>query len=132
MSCFFRVGGVEFDVDEFIATSRLSVRYYRAYRKGEPMFPVTQPEGRVDKHSGVNIKVSAAMRDDLQSQIKDAIAFLKENKQEIESLCGLHGVEFAGLDFAVELPDQLDSNCFPSELLHLAGGLGLSMELTYY
>jgi hypothetical protein len=96
------------------------------------MFPGTQPGRRVDEHSGVNIKVSAAKQDDLQSQIKDALAFLEENEQEIESLCGYPGVEFAGLDFGVELPDALVSNSFPSELLHLAGSLGLNIELTYY
>jgi hypothetical protein len=132
MSCLLRVEGVEFDIDEFIARSGLSARNCRVFRKGAAMFPVTQPNGRVEEVSRVNIKVSTAKSDDLQSQIKDAIAFLQENKQEIESLCGYAGVEFAGLDFAVDLPDELDSNFFPPELLNLAGGLGLSVELTYY
>src|SRR4051812_23892305 len=107
MSCLLRVGGIEVDVDEFIAGSGLSARNYRVFRRGDPMFPVSQPNGRVEEHSIVNIKVSTAKRDDLQSQIKDAIAFLQENKQEIETLCGYPGVEFAGLDFAVDLPDEL-------------------------
>ncbi len=132
MSCMLRALGVEFAVDDFIAGSSLFLCAHRLYRKGEPMFPVTQPNGPMDEHSGINIKVSAAKRNQLEEQIEDAIAYLEKNQEELKRLCNFPGVEVVGLDFGVELPDEFESMYFTPKLLYLAGNIGIGIEITYY
>ena len=132
MSCYLRASGANFAVDDFVKGSSLFPCDCRIYHKGEPVFPKTQPHGRVEECSGVNIKVSAAKRGDLIAQIEDTIAYLKTNGDEITRLGQFPGVEIIGLDFGIEIPDELETNYFPPELLYLAGSLGIGIELTYY
>ena len=79
--------------------------------------------------SSVNVTVSNADFADCQSQVDDAIAFLRQNK---EKLLLLNAVT-ATLDFGVELRDvAVQTEMFPAELLRLAGGLSIGIEVSIY
>lgn len=132
MSCYLRASGVDFAVDDFVKESGLFPCDCRIFRKGEPMFPKTQPHDHMEEDSGVNIKVSAAQRNDLETQIAEAITYLQKNGDEIIKLRQFSGVENIGLDFGVEIPSQLGTNYFLPELLSLVGRIGIGIELTYY
>jgi hypothetical protein len=77
----------------------------------------------------VNVAVSEADFTGLDTQIRDAIEFLRRNKA---GLAGLRDAE-ACLDFGVERRDvAVQTVRFPAELLRLAGTLGISIEVSLY
>jgi hypothetical protein len=105
----------------------------RTYRQGEPVFPGSHPDGHRHRRSGINVAVSDAEFEDLAGQVRDAITFLASNRQPIEALCEFPGVEGVTLDFGIARRDvYVQADTFPSELIRLAGCLGLEIELTQY
>jgi hypothetical protein len=130
MSAVLRAYGEAFDVDRFLAESQL--RIITVKRRGEPVHPRTQPDGRRRTRSGVHISASEADFDQFELQIQDAIKFLKENETALRHLCGFPSVDVT-LNFGISRRDvicQVDN--FPAELVRLAGALGMSIELTQY
>jgi len=102
------------------------------YHKDEPRFR-SKPKGKVNDKSGLNVSVSEADFADLQGQIEDAISFLKQNKSELKRLRQFLGVEGVCLDFGIKKRDVIAQyDYFPPELLYLAGGLGIGIELSQY
>jgi len=129
MSCVLRVSGKYFDVDAFLKKSNLAA--LAVFRLGEPK-SMNNPRRR-NLQSSVNIDVSKASFDNVKRQVKDAIIFLTDNKTEIKRLMKFKGVEGAELDFATQKHDTfLQEVEFPSELIALAGSLGLSIKLSQY
>lgn len=127
MGCVLRAYGSEFQVDRFLEGSSLTP--YEIYRKGE----LRSTKQEMHDGSGLKIEVSTAEFEDLQKQVADAIAFLKNNRKELEKLCSYPGVEGASLDFALtkrEVFCQYDT--LPAELLHLAGSVGLDIDLSQF
>jgi hypothetical protein len=123
--CVLRAAGVDFDVDKFVESSSLSP--CEVYYKGESR----RRQGKLYEKSGFNIVVSAASGDDLQQQIDDALRFLEQNQAEVKRL--LSYAEEASLDFGVWQRGEFGHYYnFPPELLRLAGGLGLCIELSVY
>jgi hypothetical protein len=104
MSTMLRVSGEEFDPDAFATGTALSI--CRIYRRGEPMFPRTQPAGRTYTISGMNIVVSEADFSEFPEQIEDATAFLRDHQAEIQRLGNFPGVESLTLDFGIERRDE--------------------------
>ena len=134
MSCILTIGGRNFDVDNFVDKSKLQP--YRKRYKGQPRF-MTKPNGKKLTHSSLSIEASKADFDNLNKQIKDTILFLKRNKKKLANVATTKGIDFAVLDFGVNLRIDrkkvlIQSDLFPSELLMLAGNLGLDMELSLY
>lgn len=134
MSCILTIGGRNFDVDKFIVKSEL--RPYRKSYKGQPRFN-TKPDGEKLAHSSIYIEASKADFDNLKKQIADTIRYLKRNKNKLAHIGLTKGIEYAVLDFGIDL--RIDrkkvltqSDTFPSELLKLAGDLGLDIELSIY
>jgi hypothetical protein len=122
----FRAAGFYFVVDDFLRQSSLVP--YDVWRTGE-----RKSAKRLHELSGFSMDASEAEMDNPQQQIKDAIAFLKTNHDELIRLKDFPGVETVCLDFAIEDRDvavQCDS--FPSELLRLAGNLDISIEVSRY
>ena len=130
MGCVLRALGKQFHVDEFMVKSKLSP--CAIFRKGELIG--SGPKGKKHNRSGVNIEVSTASFDNLKRQIKDAIKFLIKSKTEIRKLAGAEGLDGPPeLDFGIRKRDSFtQSDCFPSELITLAGGLGLSIRVSQY
>lgn len=134
MSCILHITGVNFDVDAFIAQSK--VRPYKIFYKGEARFK-TKPDGAKLERSGLSIEVSKADMDDAKGQIKDAINFLSRNRKKLDYISKIKGVQHAILDFGiVQKIDRdkhlMESHLLPNRLLQLAGEVGLSIELTFY
>jgi hypothetical protein len=82
------------------------------------------------------VPVSDAPGTDVQSQVRDAIAFLRMNRDEIRRAVEFAGVDDARLDFgrfcrlSNDVVAQFDY--FPPELLRLTGELGLGIEVSLY
>jgi hypothetical protein len=132
MGCVLKAEGTNFLVDAFLEESALSATA-RVFRKGEPEFPRTQPNGRVFELSSVAIRVSDGGFDNLRELVSDTIAFLKHNNDELQKLCRFAGVEYIYLDFGVRYGGEpVECYHLPPELLHLASNLGMGVELSLY
>jgi hypothetical protein len=117
-------------VDRFLEES--SLKPYDVYRKGEPS-QRTKTDTTFHDSSGLKVAVSDAEFEDLQKQVADAISFLKQNRQELERLCGFPGVEGACLDFALNKRHVFcQQDTLQSELLYLAGSIGLDIDLSQF
>lgn len=131
MAAVLRADGKAFDVDRFCAATRLAAD--AVYRRGEPVFPATQPDGRRHDRSGVHIVVSEATFDDLPGQVREATAFLLTHRADVAELVGLPGVEGVVLDFGITRRDvAVQCDVLPPELVRAAGALGLGIELSHY
>jgi hypothetical protein len=134
MPCNLVILGKNFDIDAFIAKSKLR-GFFKAY-KGEPRFK-SKPEGRKLEHSRIAIQTSKADFDELEKQIKDTIRYLKRHKDKLSYIKQVKEIDLALLDFGINLRIDkkkvlLQSDRFPNELLKLAGELGLDIELSIY
>jgi hypothetical protein len=134
MSCILTIRGLNFDVDAFIEKSKL--RPYKKSYKGQPKFK-TKPDGEKLSHSLLAIETSKAEFDNLNKQIADTIRYLKRNKDKLSQIALTKGIDYAVLDFGIDL--RIDrkkvlyqSDKFPSELLKIAGDLGIDIELSIY
>ena len=128
MSCVLRIGGKHLDPDALVRN--LTVPVYRIDRKGEPRHPSSRG---MFEASAVHLDVSDAAFADLQAQVADAIAFLTANAGPLGAAIRFPGVDYATLDFAVELQDvAIDSKHLPPDLLRRAGELGIGIELSIY
>jgi hypothetical protein len=134
MSCILTISGRNFDVDCFVDKSKL--RPYRKSYKGQPRLK-TKPDGEKLSRSSISIQTSKAGFDNLKKQIADTIRYLKRNKDKLAHIGSTKGIEYAVLDFGIDL--RIDrkqvltqSDTFPNELLKLAGDLGLDIELSIY
>lgn len=131
MSAVLRVSGVNFDVDAFLIGCDLPICAVK--RRGEPVFPNTQPNGRRYDQSGVHVVVSDAESDEFPRQVQETLAFLKQHTVQIRRLCEFPGVASASIDFGVARRDvAVQCDTLPAELLRLAGTLGLDIELSQY
>lgn len=131
MPAVLRAYGKDFDVDRFLAGCVLPVCAVK--RRGEPVFPSSQPNGRRHDRSGVHVVASDAEFDDFPRQSKEATDFLQANAEQIRRLFEWPGVEDACLDFGLERQDVvLQCEYLPPELVRLAGALGLGVEVSLY
>ena len=125
--CYFRASGDEFDVDSFLMGSSLDVD--EVYHKGERI----GRRGKVQKFTGFTVSVSEDSFN-LAIQVPQVIAFLRDNELELGRLMKYPGVTEMLLDFPYErrAGAAIQSDKLPPELLALAGGLGITIELTLY
>ena len=131
MAAVLRASGEDFDPEGFVATSPFQPSH--VYRKGEPMFPASQPEGRRNDRSGLNLVVSEADFDEFPRQVREAAAFLHDHRSELARLRDFRGVDDLTLDFGIARRDVVVQNdYFPPELLRIAGELGMGIELSQY
>jgi hypothetical protein len=131
MSAVLRAYGADFDVDGFLTGCTLSVCAVK--RRGEPVFPASQPEGRRHERSGVHVSASDASFDEFSRQVEEATAFLRDAADQIRRLCEWPGVEGVTLDFGIARHDvALRCDHLPAELVRMAGSLGLAIELSHY
>lgn len=131
MSAVLRSYGTDFDVDSFLTDCSLPVCAVK--RRGQPVHPASQPDGRRHDRSGVNVSASDADFNHFPQQVEDVIEFLRLNSEQIRRLCKFPGVEEVGLDFGIAWRDTaMQSDCLPPELLRLVGALGLDIEISHY
>jgi hypothetical protein len=131
MSAVLRAYGKEFDVDSFIVDSSLPICAVKRREKSGPA--QANPGGRRRDRSGVHVDVSKAEFDNFSQQVEDAIAFLQANDDGVRRLCEWPGVEDAEIDFGISRRSvAVQSDCLPTELLRLAGNLGLDIVMSQY
>lgn len=131
MSAVLRAYGNDFDVDAFLVGSTLPVCAVK--RRGEPVFPDSQPHGRRHEHSWVHVSASDADFDEFPRQAAEAAAFLRAEFEQVRRLCEWPGVEGVSLDFGVQRRNvAVQCDVFPAELVRVAGSLGLAIELSQY
>ena len=130
MSCVLRVRGTNFAVDEFLSTSTL--KPVVVVRRGQSQYPNSAPS-RIPDASGFHAVASEADFSQLQVQVEDAVRFLEQNHTELARLVAFPEVERVSLDFGIEERDvAAQSECFPTNLLRIAGNLGIWLEFTLY
>ncbi len=109
-----------------------------AFLKESPFQPCRVFEGNEIRRGrtlapGFNLEVSRADFSELARQVEDAVQFLNQHSAEIRRLRTFTGIEGVELDFAIEerdVPFQTDR--FPSQLLQLAGSLGIDIAISRY
>ena len=131
MSAILRAYGIAFDVDGFVAESTLPICALK--RRGEPVFPGSQPEGRKNEQSGVHVSASDADFHEFPKQVEEATAFLRSYYEQVRQLCEFPGVEGVTLDFGLSRRDVVvQCDKLSAELVRLAGSLDLAIELSQY
>lgn len=131
MTCILRAGGTNFDVADFISRSSLIADSF--WRRGEKRLTRSESSEEQNSTSGLRIIASEADFSELSRQIEDVIAFLRHNENSIKALSCFPGVEGTVLDFGAEIhPPGWGSFTFPSELLLLAGSVGVSLCVSVY
>jgi|GEM_PF-632077 hypothetical protein len=130
MSCVLRVSGENFNIHTFKRVTGL--KPCAVFIKGKPRYPKTKPDGEKYARSGANVTISTVDFDDFDEQIRDSIEFLKQCKGALRSYMNLNEGKMV-LDYGVSRKDVfVQSDEFPSELLLLAGDLGISIMLSQY
>ena len=132
--CVLRVTGRKFEPAKYLASSQLVP--YSVFRAGDPRF-ASQRNGKVYEESGFKVDVSRGPWNSLTGQVVDAIAFLKKHHRALARLRSIPEVEDVRLDFSLDL--RIDRHnvfaqfdCFPLELVSLAGAFGFGLELSIY
>jgi hypothetical protein len=129
--CVLRVAGPTFDADRYAQASALQI--CAIHRVGELRLPTTKPDGPRHTTSSLVAVVSDAPCHDLGAQVHDAIAFSSRHRMELQTLRAMPEVTDLFLDFPLERrPVPVQSVHLPSELVALAGGLGLGLEVSLY
>ena len=134
MSCILRIIGAKFDVDTFVAKSK--VRPYKVFYKGEPRIK-GKPHGAKQMHSGLAIQVGKSDMANFRGQVQDAIRFLTRNREKLRYISQTKGIQHAILDFGIDRKVDsnrhlIETNFLPNRLLQLAGEMGLGIEFTFY
>ena len=134
MSCILTIRGKNLDIDALLSKSKL--KPYRKSYKGQPRMK-SKPEGEKLSFSSFSIEMSKAGFDNLKKQIADTVRYLKRNKDKLACIATTKEIQHACLDFGIDLRIDgkkilIQSDYFPSELLKLAGELGLGIELSLY
>jgi hypothetical protein len=82
----------------------------------------------------LQVGVSNAKFSELDRQIADTVAFLKENAASLRAARAFPGVETMICDFPVDgrPAAAVECNRFPAELLAGLGGLGIELEISRY
>jgi len=124
--CVLRVSGTHFEPQRFLDRSPFTP--CNIFREGEPRSQTSQWNS-----SGFTVVVSEDSGTDLESQVRDALSFLRVNKEELLRLRSCEGVTDVRLDFGLsKRKGFVQCNYLPPELLELAGGLKVGIEVSIY
>jgi hypothetical protein len=129
--CVLRVVSSSTDIESLIKVSGL--RPFLLYRKDEPRIPGGK---QLNKSSGFNLDVSKADGFLLDSQVHDAIRFLKRHSAGLRRLVRHRTFEEMTIDFGLwsrSAEKQPAQFCrFPATLIELLGKHGIALELSFY
>ena len=127
VGCVLQVSGVDFEPQSFLAGS--SFKPCNVFQKGERRYKSSS----VWSSSGFAVVVSDEDGTDLESQVDDAVKFLRRNQQELTRLQRYEGVTDIRLEFCVyRLLKFVQSSYLPPELLVVAGFLRVGIEISIY
>jgi hypothetical protein len=126
MSAVLRAYGDSFDADTFLKDCTLPICAVK--RKGSPVFPASQPDGRRHNSSGIHVSISDADFSEFPRQVIETIAFLDLNREQVARLAEFPGVERITLDFGVVREEMLlQIYHLPVALIQLAASCGLAI-----
>ena len=133
MQCVFRAYGKHFDVDRFLASSHWCTD--SVYRDGERRR--VRIGGRdVYTSSGFNLDVPGPRTagESFPQQAEAVLAFLVEERPELERLCAFPGVDGRVLDVGVPFVEAqfMLSLSLPAALVRAAGPLGIALDISTY
>jgi hypothetical protein len=128
MPCVFRIGGESLDIDSLLR--EITIRPFLAWRKGAARLP---GGNKIATNSGANFDASIAGFEQFETQLIDATEFLHRHRADIEKIMSFSGVEFAHLDFAIELrTSYTHSDVLPLNFLRAVAQAGVTVELSHY
>ena len=129
--CFLKAFSKTTSFKPFAQSSGMPV--YSCFDKGEIR---SKTKGTFYENYRISIGVSEREWDDFPGQVQDAIVFLKNWFSQIQSLSSNHQIDVLFLDFPIysRISDDIvnANDHLPSELIRLAGALGLGIEMAYY
>jgi hypothetical protein len=129
MSCMIKISGADLDIDKLLVNTTLIVD--KSYHRGEQRQKINPK--KLNKESGASFIVSLAYFDEFEAQKNGARIFLSDNREAIRKIMAWPGVDGACLDFGIKKRDvAVQVDCLDSELLKLAGDLGIGIELSQY
>jgi hypothetical protein len=88
----------------------------------------------VDGIATFNLTISESDGDRVPAQIEESLLFLSQNKDAINAIRDLPGVENLCLDISWDFPSTSigQYNRFPSSFAKLCGSLGIDIEVSVY
>ena len=129
-SCILRVQGSTAKVRKFLSTTELQP--IKVYWKGEAGFPASRGPSKL---SGFNLALSGSHGESIQKQARQALAFLKKNK---ESILLLKSLGFKSLTIDFGLYDLATENKpwptyhLPAKLVSLLGEFNFELCISFY
>lgn len=121
-----RASGSGFDVDAFLEKSPFKPSV--TYRKGQRRRPASRGSQTA---SGFNVTISES--EDPDAQVKSAIKFLRENREELLRLTRAKGIENVTLELSSPQREFTARVAhLPTELLSAAGAFGIDIDVTFY
>jgi hypothetical protein len=131
MPCNLIIAGKDFDISSFLGTTRL--RTVKKRRKGEPRSPL-RPNGEKFPYSFMTIETSKADFNDLITQIKDTVGYLKRHRDQLLHIKKTKGIDQISLDFGIDFSNGqfLQQIFMPVELVSLAAEFGISIQVSVY
>ena len=81
-----------------------------------------------------NLTISESDGDRVPAQIEESLLFLSKNKDAINAIQGLAGVQDLCVDFSWDFPSNSigQYNRFPASLAKLCGSLGIDIKVSVY
>jgi preprotein translocase subunit SecE len=129
-ACVLRVAGSTDKVKRFLRQSRIEPD--KVYWRGELGFLKSRG---VNKISGFNISLSGSHGESIEKQAKQATAFIRKYREEMELIKALGfrqvSVDFGLYDLATE-NRPWPSYHLPSSFVQLVGEFGFDVELSFY
>jgi hypothetical protein len=116
MSCILRIGGENFDVDEFI--QKTEMEWEQKTHKG---MPVVDGFKRISKTSFVSVTTSDADFANYKEQIEETVEYLNKHKNSLLHIISTTGIDYAIIDFGVNIKEGYAMQC--SEL-----GIGIDIS----
>lgn len=124
--CILRTSGSGFDVDAFLEKSPFKPSV--VYRKGQRRRPASRGSQTA---SGFNVSITES--EDPDAQVKSAVKFLRENRDELLRLMRTRGIENVTLDLSCPQQEfKARVAHLPSELLSAAGAFGIDIDVSFY
>ena len=130
MPCVFRIAGKSLDLSRLLG--EITLRPYRTWLIDTPRVP-GNPKSKDNVDSGACFDASKAEMNAFDTQVSDATQFLKEHKADLGTILSFPGLDYAVLDFGIELrPVFIHSDYLPTDFLQAAASAGVSVELSHY
>lgn len=129
MSCILRIGGENFDSENFVQRSKME--WEQNVYKG---VPAATGSKRISDTSYVSVATSNAGFTDHKQQIIDTIEFFIKYKNNLHSVINTSEIDYAVVDFGVDINEKyaIQSFSFPVELVKLCSELGIGIEISTY